>query len=223
MASKIALSQGQRKRIEDASLDLLVAIAETQGREEFSLAQILDSMPLEDKVTPEEVAACEQKIVRLKPIFHRMRELDYVRTIPDKQFRLTEQGSSFIFKQLFKRAAHMIEGARISDERVRWSTLGGKPFASNRDPADLMADMLIRAMGSAYYPSQPCSIDLCTGEYDLHEIRLREKTRRNQMNERARVTASFNWLQANGYIESEHDDDVYTTTTKGNIFLDEAA
>ena len=220
MPSKPDRSESQLNRYTSRALELLKWIGDELGHDEFSLEQILDTAPLDDPVKPEEVANCERRIARLDAIFARLEVEKRVESVGKNSYVMTDSGKRTAEWQSMLRLRALFNAASYSQDRVRWSSLCGKPFDEQRTDEELGHDMLVRISFSSCSP--PFENGDFVGLSELVVLRDKQRVRRQQLNERARITAAFNLLREEGYIDSDGDE-IYSITIKGDQYLESAA
>jgi len=221
MQSKPDRSESQLNRRVNRAIELLKWIGDELGREEFSLEQILDTAPLDEPVKPEEISECERRIARLEVVFAKLEAEKRVESVGKNSYILTDSGRRTVRWESMQRLRALFNAASYSQDRVRWTSLCGKPFDEGRTDDELGSDMLVRIDISGRSP--PFEKGELVGLNEMAVLRDRQRARRQQLNERARITAAFNWLKEEGYIESRDGDEVYSITIKGDQYLESAA
>lgn len=222
--SKISRSEGQLNRLARRAMYLLKWIAENLGREDFTLSQILDDMPLEEAVSPTVVEECTARAKRLRALFDSALAQGLIQPT-GKSYTLTKAGESRVYQASMKLVGHVYYAGPLTGDTVRWSTLGGKPFDESRTNSELVDDLLLKlygpAMGELEVRDHRFDANDLLGE--LYKIARKQRTRRQHLAERARTTAAYNWLESNNWIESLEGDGVYIITLKGDQWLESAA
>ena len=225
MTSKLDRSAAQQTRRTNEALELLKWIAENLGHDEFTEAEILDDMPLEDPVKSDDITKCEQNVARLTDVFHRLFAKQLVGSVGNDRYVLTDLGKRKAVEHLRDLAQAVYAAANRSSSILRWPTLGGQPFGENRTKEELEQDMLVNIyisiVDEQYHPE--FRKDRFIGQYKLDNLHVRQKLRRQHLNDRGRRTAALKWLEKQGFVESPDDDGFYTISIKGDQYLEQQA
>jgi len=224
MTSKTDRSEGQLNRLSRRALALLKWIREELGVENISLDQIHDTMPLEDAVEPSVIIACEGEIRRLKALFGELRQKNLIHMAETKdRWALTGPGKEYAVQASTRLMQELFGALSHTGDKIRWSTIGGKPLSEGRTDAQLINDLLVKIICMKHYQMYGhVDRDDVVGAHKLDDLRNKQKTRREHQVERGRATAAFNWLVEQEYLEPDGDG-LYRISLKGDQYLEAEA
>jgi hypothetical protein len=217
--SKLERSDNARSRFADEGLQLLKWIGEELPHDEFCLDAILDRVQVREPVDPTALSAAKENVARQEALFDKLVEGGYIQPAIADRFQLSESGTYRAAKLLSVFFERLRIASRIDSSRIGWKTIGGRQYNAERTDEELASDMLMHAYAASTKNEFFKGSVVDYGP--LHDLLVQDRMRRTDLADRARLTAAFNWLVRNEYIEPvEEESHLFCITMQGDALLE---